>query len=109
MLAFYTGLGCSVERTIDEIGLHQLRAGDSIIDILEVDDATTTSRLDHFALRVDPFDPDEITTLLKTLGASPGTLREGLYGADGFGPSIYVEDPDTNTVEIKGPPTAPPL
>jgi catechol 2,3-dioxygenase-like lactoylglutathione lyase family enzyme len=25
------------------------------------------------------------------------------YGAEGEGPSIYIEDPDGNTVELKGP------
>ena len=25
------------------------------------------------------------------------------YGAEGEGPSIYVEDPEGNTVELKGP------
>jgi hypothetical protein len=26
------------------------------------------------------------------------------YGANGTGPSIYIQDPDGNTVELKGPP-----
>ncbi|MBW2295467.1 MAG: VOC family protein, partial [Deltaproteobacteria bacterium] len=26
------------------------------------------------------------------------------YGADGNGPSMYLQDPDGNTVELKGPP-----
>jgi glyoxylase I family protein len=26
------------------------------------------------------------------------------YGADGYGPSIYVSDPEHNVVELKGPP-----
>ena len=29
------------------------------------------------------------------------------YGADGYGPSIYLTDPEGNTVELKGPPTTP--
>jgi hypothetical protein len=28
------------------------------------------------------------------------------YGAEGYGSSIYVTDPDGNTVELKGPPEA---
>ena len=28
------------------------------------------------------------------------------YGADGHGPSLYLTDPDGNTVELKGPPDA---
>ena len=27
------------------------------------------------------------------------------YGADGTGPSIYIQDPDGNTVELKGTPS----
>ena len=27
------------------------------------------------------------------------------YGAEGHGPSMYIRDPDGNTVEIKGPPS----
>jgi glyoxylase I family protein len=26
------------------------------------------------------------------------------YGADGFGPSLYLFDPEGNMVELKGPP-----
>ncbi len=26
------------------------------------------------------------------------------YGAEGSGPSLYIHDPDGNTVELKGPP-----
>ena len=38
MLDFYCGaLGCSVERRQDEIGLVQLRAGRSIVDLVHVD------------------------------------------------------------------------
>jgi extradiol dioxygenase family protein len=28
------------------------------------------------------------------------------YGAEGDGPSLYVNDPEGNTVELKGPPVA---
>ena len=28
-------------------------------------------------------------------------------GGDGRGPSLYVKDPEGNTVELKGPPTQP--
>ena len=35
-------------------------------------------------------------------GLRPSEVRE-VYGAEGFGPSIYVDDPEGNTVELKGP------
>jgi hypothetical protein len=28
------------------------------------------------------------------------------YGAEGDGPSVYINDPDGNTIELKGPATA---
>ncbi|MGB1884670.1 MAG: VOC family protein, partial [Gammaproteobacteria bacterium] len=31
------------------------------------------------------------------------------YGADGFGDSVYVTDPEGNTVELKGAPSRGPL
>ena len=33
-------------------------------------------------------------------------IRDGVarYGADGFGPSLYLFDPEGNMVELKGPP-----
>jgi hypothetical protein len=33
----------------------------------------------------------------------PGETKQR-YGADGTGPSIYITDPEGNTVELKGPP-----
>ena len=38
MLDFYCGvLGCEVERRVDEVGLIQLRAGRSLVDLVPVD------------------------------------------------------------------------
>ncbi len=34
----------------------------------------------------------------------PGAVSQR-YGAGGNGPSMYIRDPDGNTVELKGPPT----
>jgi glyoxylase I family protein len=31
---------------------------------------------------------------------------EARYGAEGSGPSIYLQDPEGNVVELKGPPGA---
>ena len=105
-------LGASVERELD-IGLIQLRAGDILIDLVPVDSELGRSggpppgpgrNLDHFCLRVDPFDADAIRARLEAAGGDPGEVAER-YGADGFGPSIYVADPEGNVMELKGPPT----
>lgn len=113
MIAFYTDvLGMSVERRVDEIGLIQLRAGRSLLDLVPVD--STLGRkggaapgehgrnLDHFCFRVDPFDEAAIRDRLKSLDVEAGPTEQR-YGAEGRGPSIYIQDPDGNTVELKGP------
>ena len=115
MLAFYVGvLGCTVERREDGIGLVQLRAGRSLVDLVPVDGALGRAggappgaegrNLDHFCLRVEPFDEAAIRSDLAAAGIAVGpTLAR--YGAEGTGPSIYLADPEGNTVELKGPAT----
>lgn len=113
-IAFYAEvLGCPVERRIDELGLVQLRAGDSLIDLVDVASPLGKSgggaadpqarNVDHFALRLARFDESAIREHLARLGVEAGDTGTR-YGADGFGPSIYIRDPDGNTVELKGPP-----
>jgi glyoxylase I family protein len=95
-------LGCTVEKVQPHIRLTQLRAGGSLIDLLEVqDDAGERGRnMDHFCLRVERFDAERIAAHLREHGADPGPVASR-YGAEGEGPSIYVNDPDGNTVELK--------
>ncbi len=113
MIAFYTDvLGMSVERRLEDIGLIQLRAGRSLVDIVPVDSELGRKggaapgahghNLDHFCVRVDPFDEAAIRDRLKGKGVEAGPT-ERRYGAEGTGPSIYIQDPDGNTVELKGP------
>ena len=114
MLAFYCGaLGCTIERRQDEIGLVQLRAGRSLIDLVPVDGKLGRAggaapgpegrNLDHFCLRIEPFDESVIRSHLREHGVSTGKL-ESRYGAEGDGPSMYLNDPEGNVVELKGPP-----
>lgn len=114
MIAFYRDvLGCAVERERDDIGLFQLRAGRSLIDLVPVDGKLGRAggaapgaegrNLDHLCLRVDPFDGEAIRGFLAANGVAPGAI-ESRYGAEGEGPSIYLADPEGNTVELKGPP-----
>lgn len=117
LVKFYCDvLGASVERELD-LGLIQLRAGSIIIDIVPATSELgkkggaaprDAPNLDHFCVRVDPFDEAAIRAHLKACGAHGSPLRE-LYGADGFGPSIYVDDPEGNTLELKGPPVRGPI
>ena len=114
MLRFYCdALGCRVERRLDHIGLVQLRAGAALIDLVPVDGklggqggaapGREGRNLDHFCLRVEPFDADAIRAHLEAHGIAAGPLEQR-YGAEGDGPSIYVTDPEGNVVELKGPP-----
>ena len=115
-LAFYTGLlGCTIERRRDDLGLVQLRAGRSLIDLVPVDGAlgraggappgAEARNVDHFCLRIEPFDEAEIRRDLAAAGVAAGETAARL-GAEGNGPSIYIADPDGNTVELKGPPAS---
>ena len=106
-------LGCSFEREQAAIGLLQLRAGASLIDLVDVTGklgrkggaapATEGHNMDHFCLRVEPWDQDAILAHLRTYNVAVGDIGER-YGAEGEGPSIYINDPEGNTVELKGPP-----
>lgn len=113
MLHFYVDvLGCPVERREDTLGLIQLRAGEALIDLVPLDrplgraggppPAASGGNLDHFCLRVDPFDEAAIRAHLASHGISAGPTEQR-YGAEGCGPSIYLHDPQGNTVELKGP------
>ena len=109
--AFYTTvLGCPVELRQEKFGLTQLRAGQALIDILALPAGTPATgsaggNMDHLCLRIAPFDAGAIRAHLTAHGIAYGEIA-ARYGADGRGPSIYVEDPDGNRVELKGPPVA---
>jgi catechol 2,3-dioxygenase-like lactoylglutathione lyase family enzyme len=104
-IAFYGDvLGCPIERTLEQPKLVQLRAGTSMIDLVPCGDGEAPGRnMDHFAVRIDRMDAPAITAHLKRHGIDSGEVRRR-YGAEGYGSSIYIADPDGNTVELKGPP-----
>ena len=115
-IRFYTEvLGCSIERRRDEIGLVQLRAGRSLVDLVPVDGRLGLAggaapgaegrNVDHFCFRIDPFDEARIREHLRAAGVVVGDVVSR-FGAEGAGPSIYILDPEGNTVELKGPPSA---
>jgi catechol-2,3-dioxygenase len=110
-VAFYRDvIGCPVEREQPAIGLIQLRAGRSLIDVLEAatPGAEQASRapengarnVDHFCLTIDPFEPERLRAYLISRGIAPGEVAMR-YGAEGEGPSLYFQDPAGNGVELK--------
>ena len=115
MLAFYCDvLGCTIARRQEAIGLVQLRAGRSMLDLVPVDGKLGRSggaapgregrNLDHFCFRVEPFDEAAIGSHLREHGLAAGPV-ESRYGAEGEGPSMDLADPEGNVVELKGRPS----
>jgi glyoxylase I family protein len=120
MTRFYCDvLGCRVERVREDLGLTQLRAGQSLIDFMAVTGGgkpaagrgagnhagrgAEGANMDHVCLRIEPFDQAALIGHLIRHGVVPGETKRR-YGADGYGPSIYISDPEGNTIELKGPP-----
>jgi catechol 2,3-dioxygenase-like lactoylglutathione lyase family enzyme len=110
---FYCGvLGCTVELFQEKLGLLQLRAGSALIDLVPIDGelgrmggappGREGRNMDHFCLQVEPFDAPALQAHLRAHGIDPGEVKQR-NGAKGYGPSIYISDPDGNTVELKGP------
>ncbi len=111
MLHFYQRvLGCPIERTLPDLGLTQLRAGESIIDLVVVDSELGQvggkapqqdgRNLDHFCLQIAAFDEQELVDYLNQYDIEVTEFAER-YGAQGFGRSAYIEDPEGNVVELK--------
>ena len=112
-LTFYCDvLGCQEERRLDDLGLVQLRAGQCLIDLVDIDKplgqeggsapAGGGRNMDHFCVRIEPFDEHAIRAHLQRHGIEAGTTASR-YGSEGTGPSIYINDPEGNVVELKGP------
>ncbi|WP_309644058.1 VOC family protein [Phenylobacterium sp.] len=113
MIAFYTDvLGAGVDWDRPELGLTHLRIGDDLIDLVTVDGRLGVlggaapglegRNLDHVCLRVRPFDEAAIRAHLTAHGVTIADEGER-YGADGDGLSLYIQDPEGNTIELKGP------
>jgi len=113
MLAYYTTvLGCTVARRNEPLGLIHLRAGTAQIDLVDVDGELGRSggappgaeghNLDHFCLRIEPFDPESLRAHFSQFGIDIGPIHHN-FGAEGFGSAVYLKDPEGNAIELKGP------
>ena len=112
--AFYRDvLGCPEEKWQPELGLLQMRAGNALIDMVDLNGklgrmggapaGTEGRNVDHFCLQLAEFDEASLRAHLSAHGVEPGEVVQR-YGAEGYGRSIYIRDPDGNTVELKAPP-----
>jgi len=101
MVAFYRDVLCCPQESF-QLGLIQLRAGRSLVDLVPAPRPVGGRNMDHLCLRVEPFDAAAITTHMEAHGVVPGEVVQR-SGADGEGPSMYIHDPEGNMVELKGP------
>lgn len=112
MLDFYCQvLGCHIEKVQETIGLWQLRCGSALIDLQQLEPAEAASpalqtrhishNLDHFCINISPFDASAVACWLTQHQVTPGIIAPR-YGAGGEGPSIYLQDPEGNHIELKG-------
>ena len=103
-LHFYTAvLGCTEERRLDAIGLIQLRAGRSLIDLVPADapPSRAAPNLEHFCVAIAV---EDVALVVAHLAANDVEMvGEPMvrYGATGFGASVYCRDPEGNVVELK--------
>ena len=104
MLEFYTRIiGLTEERRIDQIGLIQLRAGQSMIDLVpaEVASDDKSRNVDHVCLGIEAVDLSAIARYLKENSVEVIGEPATRYGARGMGLSIYLRDPEGNLIELK--------
>lgn len=113
MIRFYCDVvGCTEERLRDELGLYHLRAGRALIDLVAVDGPLGRKggpapgpeghNMDHLCLQIADFDETRIRAHLAAHGVAVDEVASR-FGAEGEGPSLYLQDPEGNTVELKGP------
>jgi len=104
-------LGCTVDRALPEYGMLQLRAGASLIDLVDIGSAEGEwgrpeieggRNLDHVCIATGPCQAQMMRAHLARHGVS--IVEEGTrYGADGDGMSFYICDPSGNQIELKSP------
>lgn len=113
MVRFYCEvLGAGLVAHRPQFGMAHLRVGSAMIDLVSVDGpigkkggaapGAEARNLDHFCFRVEPFDQAAIVAHLQAHGVAVGEIARR-YGAEGNGVSIYLNDPEGNVVELKGP------
>ena len=99
-------LGCSLE--LRQGKLAQLRAGRTLIDIVPDDEGGRAARRARRRQSRSPVPARGAVRRGRDRAPSRGArrrMRRGStrYGAEGRGPSVYLNDPEGNGVELKGP------
>jgi catechol 2,3-dioxygenase-like lactoylglutathione lyase family enzyme len=100
MISFYCG-----ELDLEPVRVDEWRAGEVLFPSVRVTPETlidlfpaerTGENMNHFCLVIQPTDLDALEARF------PGAYRaDGLFGAQGYASSLYVQDPDGNTIELR--------
>ena len=109
-LSFYHEvLGLKVERLEEyragKVGFPSVRLNqDTIIDLSSSPDMPPLEQkarnMDHFCMVVEPMDLDSLVADCDARGIQ--ILQKGQrWGAHGMATSIYIQDPDSNTIELR--------
>jgi len=104
-------LGCTVDRALPEYGMLQLRAGASLIDLVDIGsrqgewgrpEVEGGRNMDHVCISTGPCAEPDMRAHLARHGIA--IVEQGIrYGAKGDGMSFYIRDPSGNQIELKGP------
>ena len=111
LIDFYCDvLGCKLELSKDNLGLTHLRAGNALIDIVDVNGKlgqqgggapdALGNNVDHFCLQIEVRGEQELQDYLKSCGVHCGEFQDR-YGAQGMGRSIYIKDLVGNHLELR--------
>ena len=111
-IQFYENvLGARIENDLRKIGMMQLRAGTSMIDLVDTacqegawarPSVRGGRNMDHMALAVDGVEEAALRAHMESHGVE--IYEEGIrVGARGKGYSWYIHDPFGNAIELKGP------
>jgi catechol 2,3-dioxygenase-like lactoylglutathione lyase family enzyme len=101
-LAFYCG-----DLGLDGVRIEEWRRGEAPFASVRVDPTTildlvagerTGRNVDHLCLVIEPTDLAALATSGR-FEVTGGPVR--VFGARGYGESVYVRDPDGNTVELR--------
>jgi len=113
--AFYVDvLGCAVENDLPQYGMTELRAGASMIDLVDIGcdeggwarpEIPGGRNIDHLCLALATAEEDAVRAHLRGHGVA--IVEETVHaGAGGDCLSLYVQDPSGNRIELKLPPAA---
>jgi catechol 2,3-dioxygenase-like lactoylglutathione lyase family enzyme len=113
--AFYLEvIGCTVENDLPRYGMAQLRAGASLIDLVDISGEPGAwarppveggRNVDHVCIATGAWQEEPMRDWLAAHGVE--IVEEGVNnGARGESLSFYVKDPTGNLIELTGPPEA---